>query len=84
MRFQTLDFEPRPFHHLLQVRDEFLVNRVVRGAERVERCCGRAVEDAEHAEVLLCVSLDAGTGCRLRGERNTARARARSDASPSR
>ena len=55
MRAETLDLNFRSLDHRFELGDEFLVHRVVGGAESVQGGCAGPVENPELARC-LCVS----------------------------
>jgi hypothetical protein len=59
-RREAFDLSPRSLHHLLQVGEKRNVHRIVGRAEGIESGRRCRVHDAEHAEVLLRVLVDAG------------------------
>lgn len=50
MRAEALDLTLRSLDHRFEVGDELLVDRIVCGAEGVERSRARSVENPEHGE----------------------------------
>jgi hypothetical protein len=60
---EALDFVLRPLYHGLEVDDKLIVDRVVCGAEGVERGCAGTVEDPEHGEMLLSFSGHRSSPC---------------------
>ena len=51
MGAEALDLFLRSLDHRLEVGDELLVHRVVRGAEGVESGCAGSVENPKHGQV---------------------------------